>query len=335
MKIANSQEVLPESFEKFRVDIASRLSNHDMLWGEPHGPPASWKDGAPIGNGDFGALVYGYPDNLCFALGKTDIWDRSGPQRSAFKGKSHADVRKVYAENDEAGFFRLCDKPRPKARQHATTAGMFRLHIHDADTCTSPTLRVSLWDGVSSLEFIPAGLSSDFDLYGITQVDMLVSRQFRVLAARVKPSDHRTDLVADPTMRKRQAAREAPLGTLTWELSRAKLFEQPPAEPGEDGEISWIHQKFSTGDNYVIATCAVGGTNHAYAAGSRLVGDIEVPGTDELTIYLTIVTGRDASDPLAEACLRLEGQERRLRRGIKGAQSLVAQLLETRLCGDR
>jgi hypothetical protein len=28
----------------------------------------------PIGNGDFGAAVHGYPDNLTFHIGKNDLW---------------------------------------------------------------------------------------------------------------------------------------------------------------------------------------------------------------------------------------------------------------------
>jgi hypothetical protein len=59
---------------RFHLDIAALLKRHDMVW--PGGPPAHWTLGAPIGNGDIGAVVYGHPDSLSFALGKTDVWEQ-------------------------------------------------------------------------------------------------------------------------------------------------------------------------------------------------------------------------------------------------------------------
>ena len=143
MKIRNSSTVMPEEHLRFKVDLGARLSRYDMVWGPPAGPPASWREGAPIGNGDFGALIYGYPDNLSFVLGKTDLWDRS-VRKSFLKGGSFEKIRRIYQTGDRKAFEELAGpRAAPPRRQHATTAGMFRLHIRDTGVAISPILRVS------------------------------------------------------------------------------------------------------------------------------------------------------------------------------------------------
>ena len=97
---------LPEGALRFRADLKQRLAGHDMVWGEPSGPPVSWKEGAPLGNGDFGTLVYGSADNLCFAMGKTDLWDRSGLGRSGFPEGTFADFRRTYIEREEDQYWK-------------------------------------------------------------------------------------------------------------------------------------------------------------------------------------------------------------------------------------
>ena len=73
-----------DEVSRFRVNLAELLDRHDMRWRE--GPPADWKRGAPIGNGDFGAVMHGFPDALGFVIGKTDVWDRINDGRSWFVG---------------------------------------------------------------------------------------------------------------------------------------------------------------------------------------------------------------------------------------------------------
>lgn len=288
--INNADNVMPESLLRFKPDLAARLAAHDMVWGEPHGPPASWRAGAPIGNGDFGALIYGYPDNLCFALGKTDLWDRGGMQRSTFPDGTFAEFRKTFDGSDEQGFQRLCETVRERhgERQHATTAGMFRLHLHDADLVTQPALRVSLWDGVASLTFMTARTTSDYvqEQYKPTAVEALASRAFQALAIRIKPDN-------------------CPPGSITWELARAPHAPHPPAEVKSANGIHWLRQEFAEGGGYVVAISAAGGDCLAFPCNDRLAGEFHPCGVDETTIYLTIVSTNDAADPMAEALARL------------------------------
>ena len=274
---------LPEDALRFRADLARRLAVHDMAWGEPSGPPVSWKEGAPLGNGDFGALVYGHPDNLCFALGKTDLWDRSGSGRSGFPAGTFDDFRRTYIERDEPAFQRMSQEPPDYHEQHATTAGMFRLHLLDANAVMSPTLRVSLWEGM-------AHLTSQAALYRQPNRDLaasvLASRAYRVLSLRV-------------------ALTHANLGTVAWELSREPHPPHPaPLVQAGDG-IAWLQQTFTTGDTVVVAVAASGQPLAAHTVDGRLAGALAAGGSASVEMHLTVVTSRDAADPVAEARARL------------------------------
>ena len=88
IELDSTDKVMPKGPLKFEVDLAKRIGRHNMVWKAPESIPTVWKEGVPTGNGDFGTLMYGYPENLSFALAKNDIWDCSGLKESRFpKGK--------------------------------------------------------------------------------------------------------------------------------------------------------------------------------------------------------------------------------------------------------
>jgi hypothetical protein len=68
---SKSVEVMTEKYLRFKVDPVKRAE-----WQSFHRDRtvADWRQGMPIGNGDFGATVHGYPDNLTFHIGKNDVW---------------------------------------------------------------------------------------------------------------------------------------------------------------------------------------------------------------------------------------------------------------------
>lgn len=155
-------EVLPRKYCRFSVNRSAYIAKYDMLWGEPDGPPSNWIQGAPIGNGDFGAMAYGYPDNLTFALGKSNIWNRCDPGRSNFPGGTFQDCRHTFIKQDEERFKEIQAgnglKPYDyfKHAPHFTAAGVFRMHIAETAIARKCTQRLSLYDATCRMEFIPA-----------------------------------------------------------------------------------------------------------------------------------------------------------------------------------
>lgn len=55
------------------IDWPAFLAQHDMVW---HRLPRAWREGAPLGNGRVGAMVYATSDTtLTWVLGRTDVYD--------------------------------------------------------------------------------------------------------------------------------------------------------------------------------------------------------------------------------------------------------------------
>jgi len=288
---AYDSTVMPEDHLRFRVDLAKRIAHHDMVWPAADGLPGGWAHGAPLGNGDFGTVISGSPDNLTFVLGKTDIWDRSGPGRSDLATRTFAEFCKPYFDRDRKAFNAL-RRHRDYHAQHATTAGVFRLHLHDADEMYNAGMRVSLWDAVMELVFKPARHRRQGGLRpnGQTRIHAFVSRAYKVIAVRIRPSDFSP-------------------GAVWWELSRQPHPPHPLPVIESDERTTWLTQSFSTGDHYCVAV-----SRPAWARAAKgqwaTTGVMDAKGTGEVVLFLTLVSSNDAADPAAEAGRRIRRAER-------------------------
>lgn len=295
-----------KKFLRFDGNIVHRLKKYAMAWGEPHGAPGDWRAGAPIGNGNFGAMQYGYPDNLSFALSKTDIWNRFPDTPSTFKGKSFEHLRDLFSRQDLTEFNRLCAEPEPEMKSHATTAGIFRIRLHDGDSCRAVTQLCSIADGVSYLRFLPAGIVQTARSWGITEVNSFVSREHQVLAIEVKPTANDPGYKYDSGIRRNYPPEAAPLGTINWELSRPESALLPRATVKKIDDTVILRQDFFCGDYYVVAIRFAGTPCEAFPCDSRITGTCRVEDTQAVHAFLTIVSSGECPDPEATAIARLD-----------------------------
>jgi hypothetical protein len=301
LKLPETQ-VLPASLLRYRVDLAAYLARHDMVW--PEGPSGHWARGAPLGNGDFGAMVYGYPDNLTFALGKTDIWDRRHADHSPFPGGTFADLREAVLKSDKKRFAEL-EKARrtvePEDIASFTAAGTLTLHVAEACLAQKCAQRVSLWDAECVYGFTDRGMGKRADGYPAeVGLRCFVSRVHDVLAIRIWPGEG------------------VPL-TLGWEITRAPRQGWPAAASGQAEGVAFLRQRMYEKDEYVIACATDGPAPQTRAAGRRVICDLGEGATKPVTLYLTIVTNRDAADPMAEAQRRLREARRLGWDGLRAA----------------
>ncbi len=269
---------------RYKIDLPTLLDRHDMIWGDPHGPPADWRAGAPIGNGDFGAMIYGYPDAMSFVLGKSDVWNRRNDDRSEFIGETFSEYSQTFFDNDEAGFEKLRNDAKPSYRKdspHLTTCGRFVLHLEEAAIIASCTLRAHLREGSATLRWREPNTK--------TEARVLVSRRFEVLSVDI------------------QRQGEAPAAqAIEWELSRARLPENPGVETRVDNGVCYLTQRFAAGGGYTMAATALSGECVAEAREGRLWGRFIPDAEGSLSVLLTIVSSGDAPDPEAEALGRLQ-----------------------------
>jgi hypothetical protein len=286
---------------RFTADISERLQAYRMVWGAPAGPPTEWKAGAALGNGDFGAMLYGTPADFGIALGKSDLWDGIPGTKSNFRGESFAELRQIFAAQDREAFNRLFAEPEVSPKSHATGGGTLRLHFFDQAGCHSPQLSCDLATGTAELEFFPYGMDTDLHTWGKVKVQSLVSRATQVLALRVMATDICPGFAVDPTLRRNFPPEIAPVGSVTWELARGESRFLPAAETIQRDGVVLLKQTFNNGDCVVTAIAANHCGMESYAAGTRAVGVFRTVEGSPLEIYLTLVTSRDAADPVAEA----------------------------------
>jgi glycosyl hydrolase family 95/glycosyl hydrolase family 65 len=297
-------KVMSSQYACFKVDLPKRLKEYSMHWGEPNGPPGDWRAGAPIGNGNFGAMIYGYPDNLSLALGKTDLWNLPPNAHSSFRGDQFAEVRDVFLNNDRHKFASLCDEPDPE-KGHATTAGMLRFHFFDNSRFSKATLTNDISCGIATMKFYPQGFMTGLHTWGQVSIEMLVSHQYQVLALNAIPSDFYTGYQHNPGTRRNYPPEIPPLGEVFWELSRTKSLYTPAPDVEIINDIAVMRQKLQGGESYVIAFKNVNAENHLSTLHHRIGGTIDIEKTEPFTCYVTIVSSSESDDPVKTALERV------------------------------
>jgi hypothetical protein len=280
-------EVLENIHARFTLDLESRVRRHDLIWGEPHGPSADWTRGAMLGNGDLGVAVYGFPDNLSMAFGKTDLWDRRDPGRGFLPQCTFAELRRCYERQDEAEYQRLSATLPTYPLPCFLPAGVLRLRVAEAAINARCSQHHNLYRGTSETSFLPAGQYQQGQLARgkLTTVRSLVSQPHEVLLTRLIPGVY-------------------PLGPVGVEYSRSPEPDVPPPEISTAGQTLLLRYRLPAGDSYVVGIRS----DHEVAwqqAGHRLLGDIDAT-EGELVLYSTVVTELDAPDPIDLARARLE-----------------------------
>ena len=282
-------ERLSAAHARYRIDLASLLDRHDMLWGEPAGPPADWRAGAPIGNGDFGAMVYGYPESLSFVLGKNNAINRQGDNESFFPTETFAEFRQTYFDNDAEAFKRILEQAAlkyPKTLPHLTTCGVLRLHVDEGEMVCGCSLRVALRDGQAHLD------------WNNERVSTLVSRRYDVMLIRISGESEN-------------------LSRVGWELSRPRLAGSPPLKLDTEPGYCFLTQEFDGGGGYTIGLAPRDGVISAEEALGRIAGVIDPEQGRSCSLLLTIVDTDDAEDAPAECRRRLSAARQAGREAIE------------------
>jgi hypothetical protein len=283
-------QVMPAHAAPHAFDLPARLAVHNPKWSGEDAPLGFWGRGAPLGNGDLGALLYGPPENLTFILGKNDIWIRNS-EKSRFPGKCYAEMIRIYREADRAAFDKL--KPTdPHWLDHyhpdsLTNAGLFRLHLAEPAGVRKFEQELRLFDATCVTRFEAPGLDRQWSEHPDFEVTTFVSGPHEVMAIRVRR--HRL-----------------PLRSFTWRLGREAHHMLPPVKAGSDGRLAWIEQAMPKGDRYAIAALQVGMPVDLTTAKRSIIGEGATNTANEVTFFLAAATHRDATDPLALARYRVE-----------------------------
>lgn len=284
-----NREVLPDSAAPGSPDLAAILTRNSPRWEGAAGYTAYWGAGAPLGNGDFGALVYGSPDALTFLLGKNDMWIRA-TTKSYFPTPTFAELVDIVRRQDREAFARLqpgdplwWDSYRPSS---LIQAGTLTLHLTGAAVTKQMAQELRLQDATWTARFEAEGLDNMWSVPPDYELDAFASAPDEVLVIRIRR--HRL-----------------PLRAFSWMLARATHQLLPPPETDANGTLGWLEQELLQGDRYAIAVLHAGSGVEITPARRSLIGESDEAPSGESLLFVAAATTADSADPLGLACERV------------------------------
>ena len=292
-------EVMTDRYLRVRCDPVWRCGTNNF---ERDGSVLDWRKALPIGNGDFGAAIHGYPDNYTFHLAKNDVWWDNIDGLDPYPDMPFAELRARVAAGDPAVKQDIRRSAMAHLSAEPTPTNCARLTVH---LCASGTFfnvkeYLNMMNATASTEFCVAQNGVDG---GAFWIQSFVARLEEVLVIRLRPPQEpnnlgllRFDLGRDPLE----------LSELGRQSTTSDAFDaqfHPVAET--EGRFGWFTMPLSGGDAYTVMIAGD-------AEGLQLTaddGDVRGRGRPQdgpVTLYLTVVSSHDAVDHVAEARRRLE-----------------------------
>lgn len=306
---------------RIRTDGAKEAGKHTYT---RRGTGADYRAGLTIGNGDFGASMYGLNDNVTFTIAKNDLYwnDYDAPVPCYPDGGIEA-VREGVKNGDvnvKLNMFETSNRRVTHPIQ--TAAGRFVLHLVPSATAANVEETLDLSSGVAQQTFACDDTSGVVKGRGFS-VTANVSKADEVLriACEAPPASEynklgtvRFELTRDP-MEVPTDVGDMPPERLAEE--ERKLDEDYAPETFTDGKFFGFNMRLKTGNELV------GSRDMHYTVMAAVVEDgfkltdvgYSVLGTGRaqryFTVLLTVVSVNDAADTYGEAKRRLEGAIRR------------------------
>jgi len=295
--------VMPEAYAPPGFDPQDGVSSLSPRWEGAQGYGAFWGAGAPLGNGDMGALIYGGPENLSLVLGKNDLWLRT-TERSYFPGRNFDEMLDLYRRRDLAAYAALqpqdpdwWDRYRPSS---LVQGGFLRFHFAEPAAIKGMRQELNLAEGIWSAAFEAQGLDNMWSVSPDFSLESFCSAVDEVLVFQVR-------------------RRGRPIRSFTWRLGREAHDRLPPPATDTQGALSWMEQDLAKGDRYAVAILQTGLPVDTTLTGRSVVGECEGAGS-EAVWYVAMATTRDAGDPLGLAVDRVEAAAARGGAAIRADQ---------------
>lgn len=262
------------------------VSQHDLIY---ETPPRIWQDGFPIGNGQFGGMVWQPegPDRITFGITKLDVWDhRHGEMnlvpfdqfRKLLETDPDRAVKEIY---DEPGYTAPYPCPKP--------CGRLTIGIDEGFLPLNATLR----DQSQQLRLHEASIECSYEISTkAVKVTGFVSANQNILAIRVSNTWAHSKLKGVQTQ------------TITLEREIDELLGIP--EFGEEEDVLYTRYVFPDGFEYVMAACVTGLENSLkpMVLPERVSIVAELPTSQPGPVYdlfLTAVTSLESDNPLEAA----------------------------------
>jgi hypothetical protein len=286
----------------FEVDLRAFLAQHDLNY---QAPARVWEDGTPLGNGDLCATLY-KPKAFEWGLTKVDVWDHRFDRASA-PLTPHDEVMRLVRAEDRLALWDLTDREavpysrmpystKPQAWQHPPTpkpCGALRLFAggYNPDFATEVhdhfEQRLSLHEATATTIYSTR--------YGSGIITSFICATRNLLVVRVKDT---------PVTAQRRAVELIRLPDPTLGLPRLR----------QQRGFVWIDYPFPAcpersrrdGFRYVMMARVAGPVRDIERLANGFCWPFGPLDPLHLTVYVAVVTTREANNPVAAARSILE-----------------------------
>ena len=269
---------------------------------EREGSVLDWRKALPIGNGDFGAAIHGYPDNHTFHIAKNDVWWDNVEGMDPYPAMSFAELRQRVTAGDPAVKHDIRRTATARLTAEPTPTGCARLTLQLCRSGTFYNVKeyLNMMNATASTEFC---VSQNGEDGGAFWIQSFVSRLEEVLVVRLRPPQDPNHL----GMVRFELGRDAmePSGLARRRMAQEEFDARFQPRAAVDGALGWFTMPLSGGDSYTVMI-ASDSPALTLAADHGDVRGRGRPADGPVTLFLTVVSSHDAEDTVAEARRRIE-----------------------------
>jgi len=294
------EEVMPDHHLRVRCDPVQRCGTNNF---EREGSVLDWRQAMPVGNGDLGAAIHGYPDNYTLHIAKNDVWwDDREEGTDPFPPMTFQELRRRVEVGDPEVKRDIRAAAAANLRWDPTPTGCARLTLHVCRAATFYNVKeyVNLTNATASTEFCvsQAGVQDGGPYWSQT----FAARLEEVLVVRLRPPPEPNNL-----------------GTVQFELGRdplemtavsrrrmtqAEFAEAFRPRASTDGGLGWFTMPLSGGGHYtVMIGCDSRGLS--LSTDGEAVRGRGRPADGALAFVVAVVSSNDSDDTVAEARRRV------------------------------
>jgi len=300
-------EVMPAEYLRFKVDPVQRAQSQSF---HRDRTAPDWRQAMPIGNGDFGAAVHGYPDNLSFHIGKNDLWWDHQDRKEGYPATKFPELRKRLAAGDVAAMTEETNAMHKAATGHSveTAAGKFKLKLQEMATFYKVKECLNLANGIASItcKTEGGGPSTATQL----RIESFVSREDEVMVVRAQANPSkgalgmvRFELYCGAMETPPKISRE-----LTPELSTEEIDSKYQPKAHIDDGLVWLERSLNGGDEYgpdeyVMMMSSDSDKLQAISSVTDIYGRFR-PDAGPVTFYITLVSNNDIRGPWTDPAIK-------------------------------
>jgi hypothetical protein len=286
-------QTMDGSYMRVKMDLAKRIQSDALVRNSTS--VNDWRFGLDIGDGDFGAAIYGYPNAMCFDIGKNDITIYDYALEPAFPLMSFEECRKHLVAGDVGAVTKALAAAATKSGIHGgrpgeSWGGRLAFDFLAQKTITDYREQLDFWSGTATSFFKVDGREATVQSFASHDAEVMVIRVSSV-----------SEAAACALMRNPLSDKSKPfLPTFSFVDGMAFLHMTMPSGSVEHPDQYVIALVCDGGDLSPVAeapskslTAPKNWLSAAYACKAAEKGK-------PLTFFVTVVTTRDVGGPRAD-----------------------------------